>query len=812
MCQRLGVNHFSRKGIPRYNQPEGHFKAKTKGGNHNAWRDQNDSKYDFVAQMDMDYAPNPDYLERTLGYFRDPKVAFVGSPQIYGNQNENFISKGSAEQAFIFYGPMQMGLYGKGMQLFIGANHVYRTDALNDIGGYSGHIVEDHLTGMHLYANGWKSVYVPEVLCIGEGPADWSAYLSQQMRWAYGLIDILFRHTPKLLPNLSGSQKTGYFFLQTFYFFGLAQLLGVLLILFYLALGWQAASMNFAEWVINSFPPFVLSMVVFRWLQRFYINSEEESGWHLRGAFLMFGAWPIYLWAFISAVVGRRLPYAVTPKGSAAQAGAAGMMLSQFSVHIALLGVSAVALVIFPFTGNNAPHLVFWAAVNTVSLGAIVFSHARLWSSISLQSRRWASKSLVNGAFTAVSAFSIVAVVASVFLFFATYRQVPGAFALGNISGIEIFSSNSESVGNGETMAADNAAPLVLAVNVQQTSGPTRAQLGPKEGQVAVVRGDPSNRTADSVMATVLDEHDNGVAFGVYDPYGSWGGFGRIVHKFVQWESGSVDRIRRIIESASAQDKVAMISWEPRTSSVTTEISHERDFALLERIGNGEYDSYIRSVARLVRDMDEDIIMRFAHEMDLPNDGLHPWAGQPPELFISAHRRVVDLFRDEGADRVYWLWSPGGYFDGAGGFVSGDWYPGGEYVDLTGFTALLYWRWEEWDAYRAQNHLFRTPEELIGPRYRALVAYGKPIIVPEIGIDLHSSRKSEEIPWLLDFLSVVKSDFPDIQGLVYFNTVHNLPNYDADWRLSLEKITALAQVIGSDPYFDIGISSNELFD
>ena len=41
-CEERGIKHFSRKGIARYNQESGVFKAKTKHGNHNGeWRPSN---------------------------------------------------------------------------------------------------------------------------------------------------------------------------------------------------------------------------------------------------------------------------------------------------------------------------------------------------------------------------------------------------------------------------------------------------------------------------------------------------------------------------------------------------------------------------------------------------------------------------------------------------------------------------------------------------------------------------------------------------------------------------------------------------
>ena len=113
-CAELGVNHFSRRDVPAWNQPTGPYKAKTKHGNHNAWRAEHELDYDVVAQMDPDHVPFPNFLERTLGYFADPDTAFVVAPQVYGNLSESLVARGAAELAYIFHGIIQRG--GNGHQ------------------------------------------------------------------------------------------------------------------------------------------------------------------------------------------------------------------------------------------------------------------------------------------------------------------------------------------------------------------------------------------------------------------------------------------------------------------------------------------------------------------------------------------------------------------------------------------------------------------------------------------------------------------------------------------------------------------------
>ena len=109
MCEAIGVKHFSRKGIERWNQPDGPFRSKTKHGNHNSWREHHAADYDVVAQMDPDHVPFPHFLERTLGYFADADIGFVVAPQVYGNINESFVARGAAQMSYIFHGVTQRG-------------------------------------------------------------------------------------------------------------------------------------------------------------------------------------------------------------------------------------------------------------------------------------------------------------------------------------------------------------------------------------------------------------------------------------------------------------------------------------------------------------------------------------------------------------------------------------------------------------------------------------------------------------------------------------------------------------------------------
>ncbi|MDE2213033.1 MAG: glycosyltransferase [Patescibacteria group bacterium] len=362
ICARLGVRHYSRKGKGAFNTSHGKFMAKTKGGNYNSWFHYWGTSYDIIAQHDMDFLPRKDFLLRTLGYFSDPRVAFVGTPQIYGNLSESWIARGAAEQTWGFYGPFQQGLYGRDMTLLIGANHLFRTEAMRDIGGYTAHIAEDMLTGMKVYTRPWTSVYVPESLLVGEGPTTWSAYFGQQMRWAYGCMDILFRHAPQLFSKMSWRRICNYLLLQQFYFGGVAQAAGIVLLTLYFFFGITPANLVLLP-VLVLYVPLITFQILFQlWLQRFNVHPKNERGLLLRGRLLFIAAWPIFFLAFIGVLRNKRLTYVVTPKGDKQLSTRTPDL---FVPHLILGSITLCDLIIGVKLGHTSGPMIFWAALNT---------------------------------------------------------------------------------------------------------------------------------------------------------------------------------------------------------------------------------------------------------------------------------------------------------------------------------------------------------------------------------------------------------------------------------------------------------------
>lgn len=86
---------------------------------------------EFLLILDADQIPVPEILDRTLGWFEDPEMALVQTPQWFSNVTD---SDPLGSQAPLFYGPIQQGKDGWNAAFFCGSNAVIRREALMRLG------------------------------------------------------------------------------------------------------------------------------------------------------------------------------------------------------------------------------------------------------------------------------------------------------------------------------------------------------------------------------------------------------------------------------------------------------------------------------------------------------------------------------------------------------------------------------------------------------------------------------------------------------------------------------------------------------
>jgi len=86
---------------------------------------------ELMLVLDADQVPDPRILHRTLGWFDDPGVALVQSPQWFRNVTD---ADPLGSQAPLFYGPIQQGKDGWNAAFFCGSNALLRREALMQLG------------------------------------------------------------------------------------------------------------------------------------------------------------------------------------------------------------------------------------------------------------------------------------------------------------------------------------------------------------------------------------------------------------------------------------------------------------------------------------------------------------------------------------------------------------------------------------------------------------------------------------------------------------------------------------------------------
>jgi len=124
LCEQHGLGYVTRSGDWTKDLPR-HAKA---GNLNNALMV---THGEFLLILDADQIPEPDILEKTLGYFNNRRVALVQTPQYFSNVPA---SDPLGSQAPLFYGPIQQGKDGWNAAFFCGSNALLRREALMQLG------------------------------------------------------------------------------------------------------------------------------------------------------------------------------------------------------------------------------------------------------------------------------------------------------------------------------------------------------------------------------------------------------------------------------------------------------------------------------------------------------------------------------------------------------------------------------------------------------------------------------------------------------------------------------------------------------
>ncbi|HEX5539678.1 MAG TPA: glycosyltransferase, partial [Methylophilaceae bacterium] len=204
---------------------------------------QTDPRAEVIGVVDADYVVSRDWLAALVPHFQEEEVAVVQAPQAHREWENSFFRRMSNWE---FEGFFRIGMHHRHERNALiqhGTMTLVRRQALVDAGGWSEWcICEDTELGLRLLEKGYDLRYVDETFGRGLTPANFSALKSQRFRWAFGAMQILKHHLPKLLGKSTLTFGQRYHFLTGWFGW-----LGDALQLFFTmgSIGWTLAMLAF---------------------------------------------------------------------------------------------------------------------------------------------------------------------------------------------------------------------------------------------------------------------------------------------------------------------------------------------------------------------------------------------------------------------------------------------------------------------------------------------------------------------------------------------------------------------------------------
>ena len=332
----------------------------------------------YVAILDADQRPIRTWLTEVVPVLdADARLAFVQAPQVYTNL-ELPVARASQHRQSVFFEYICEAKSLVNAMFCCGSNVVFRREALlslaTEVQGRMHYldetsVTEDFATSVKLHARGWRTLYLNRPYVLGLGPETLAAYFVQQMRWAMGTLGIglglvgLFLRRPRML---TAAQWWEYFLSGSYYFIGLANMVFMLAPAAFFAFGVHPVRLSAHVYLLLMLPQVGFNLGLFLVAMR--LRGVPPAGAWLATA-LAFSTFWTYTRAAVTALLGLRRPFGVTPKGVGGVLPVRGLLPELLALAVSLACVVA-ALAGVAVAGADVAYLVngFWAAYNAVQL------------------------------------------------------------------------------------------------------------------------------------------------------------------------------------------------------------------------------------------------------------------------------------------------------------------------------------------------------------------------------------------------------------------------------------------------------------
>ena len=351
---------------------------------------------EFIAIFDADHVPSKNFITAILGYFSDPNVAFVQTPQDFYNldsyQHRVDKSKGLAwtEQS-LFFKVIQRGKDYWNAAFFCGSCAMVRRSCLNEIGGFATEtITEDLHTSIKLHRKGYKSVYHEESLAFGIAPSTIAPFITQRIRWGQGAMQVLKKEPLLFRSGLTIYQKINYLSSVLTYFDGWQKGFIYITPIIVLCTGWLPIRTTGTELLIHLVPYLIVNFLLIEELARGYGRTIYIEQYNMARYFA-------FAYATLSLFIPRKLKFKVTNKDHNQDTSSHFLWPQKLVFYGNILAIP-VGIILFqlgyiPFEGFAIS--VFWAFFNGL-LASSVLAYSQLKQSFKRSSYRFSLPNTVS--------------------------------------------------------------------------------------------------------------------------------------------------------------------------------------------------------------------------------------------------------------------------------------------------------------------------------------------------------------------------------------------------------------------------------
>ena len=304
---------------------------------------------EFSVILDADMVPRRDFLQKTLGYFNEEKVAFVQTPQVFFNsdtfqRNLGFERKIPNEQDF-FMEEVQAHRQEFNALLFVGSGCVFRRTHLESIGFIpTGTITEDMATSLLLQGKGYSGVLVTDTFAQGLSAESFADHVTQRSRWCQGNIQVLKQWHPWRMKGLTFMQKQIITDGVSYWYFGLKKMIFTLAPIFFILTGIPIFKANLLMMLVLWLPAFISSGFVMQ------LFSHRNRSWSWAHIYEMALAPYLAFAAILEMLSFGNKSFAVTPKGVKHN-----KTLFQFGLAVPHLILTALSILSLALIGMKIP-------------------------------------------------------------------------------------------------------------------------------------------------------------------------------------------------------------------------------------------------------------------------------------------------------------------------------------------------------------------------------------------------------------------------------------------------------------------------